>query len=41
MTGQQSRQKDIHDKNARFREFHVGQSVMARNLRLGSIEYFG
>ena len=35
VTGQQSRQKDVHDKKARFREFHVGQGVMARNLRPG------
>ena len=35
MTGQQSRQKDVHDKKARFHEFHVGQSVMARNFRPG------
>lgn len=35
VTDKQSRQKDTHDKKAKFREFHVGQSVMARNVRPG------
>ena len=32
----QSQQKDQHDQRARDREFFVGQSVMARNLRPGA-----
>ena len=35
VTQKQSQQKATHDKKAKFREFHVGQTVMARNLRVG------
>ena len=31
----QTRQKEYHDRRARFREFSVGQSIMARNMRPG------
>ena len=33
--GRQARQKTDHDRRARSRELHVGQQVMARNLRQG------
>ena len=35
VTQKQSQQKATHDKKAKFREFHVGQTVMARNLQVG------
>ena len=33
--GRQAQQKTDHDRRARSRELHVGQQVMARNLRQG------
>ena len=35
MTDKQSQQKAAHDSHSKSRQFHVGQSVMARNLRPG------
>ena len=35
VTDQQSQQKAAHDRHAKGRTFHVGQSIMARNLRPG------
>ena len=32
---QQERQKAAHDSHARFRELHIGQKVMVRNMRPG------
>ena len=41
VTGQQSRQKEVHDKKARFREFHVSQSVMAAWIPATIVERTG
>ena len=35
MTEKQSQQKAAHDRHSKSRQFHVGQSIMARNLRPG------